>query len=245
MNTPYRETDFILIGDPDQQNSSQLEEELEHVGLRVETVSNGGAVLAQALASQPSLIILEIHLKDLDGWQVCRALKNEPATRTIPVVFCTHRTDQEERILGLELGAEDYVDKSCATRELVLRIQAILRRLNPPSQPAAEIRIGNMTIEQTGCRVSVEGQAIALTRIEFRLLMHLLERPGRVQTREMLLAQVWRSSPAEIDPRTVDTHIRRLRRKVTPLAALIKTQHGLGYMYQPTAAETRRRHDSD
>ena len=165
----------------------------------------------------------------MDGLEVCRRLRQDPATQAVPVVMLTARGDEVDRVLGLELGADDYVVKPFSPRELVARIRAVLRRTHP-APGAASLTVGRLTIDPAAHTVAVDGVAVSLTRREFDLLRALVEARGRVLSREFLLDHVWGyTAAAEIESRTVDVHVRRLRQKLGAEGQRIGTVTGVGY----------------
>lgn len=188
------------------------------------TASEG---IALARSARPDLVILDLMLPDLSGTEVCKVLKADPELAATRVVMLTARSEEVDRIVGFELGADDYVTKPFSVRELVLRVGAVLRR-GAPSAEASELRLGPIVLDVDRHRVTVDGEEVALTALEFRLLHTLLSRQGRVQTRERLLEDVW-GMHGDITTRTVDTHVKRLREKLGPASRLIETVRGVGY----------------
>ena len=196
-----------------------------------ETAAAGGAEAAFALVREklPDLILLDLMLPGLSGTEICRQLKSAPRTAQIPVVMLTARGEELDRVVGLELGADDYITKPFSVREVVLRVRAILRRnaVLAPAEKARE-RVGPIQLDAVGHRCLVDGTLVELTALEFRLLANFMARLGRVQTREQLLEDVWGVSP-ELQTRTVDTHVKRLREKLGSDRDLIETVRGIGY----------------
>ena len=202
---------------------------LEREGYQVVPCRTGAEALRAARGSRPDLVLLDLMLPEMDGLEVCRRLRQDPATRAVPVVMLTARGDEVDRVLGLELGADDYVVKPFSPRELVARIRAVLRRTRPAPETAA-VTVGRLTIDAAAHTVSVDGVPIDLTRREFDLLRALVEARGRVLTREFLLDHVWGyRAAAEIESRTVDVHVRRLRLKLGAEGQRIGTVTGVGY----------------
>ncbi len=204
---------------------------LQQAGFAVERAADGETGLRQAAADPPDLVVLDLMLPGIDGFEVCRLLKQDEATRRIPVLMLTARAEEVDRIVGLELGADDYVVKPFSPRELILRIKAILRRSQSARvEPEAEevIRIGPLRIDPGALVATLHDRPLELTATEFRLLLTLAQRRGRVQTRQELLRTVWEYE-YEGYARTVDTHVRRLREKLGEAAALIETVRGFGY----------------
>jgi two-component system phosphate regulon response regulator PhoB len=168
-------------------------------------------------------------MPELNGLQICRMLRADPTLSRVPIIFLTAKAEENDRVQGLEIGADDYISKPFSTKELLLRVQTILRRLaDPRSEAAAKLSVGTIVLDIERHEVSVAGKPVELTATEFKLLRLLLERRGRVQTREHLLLNVW-NYETEIETRTVDTHVRRLREKLGPEADWLETIRGVGY----------------
>jgi phosphate regulon transcriptional regulator PhoB len=202
---------------------------LEREGYHVTQCRNGAEALRMARSASPDLILLDLMLPEVDGLAVCRRLRQDPATQAVPIVMLTARGDEVDRVLGLELGADDYVVKPFSPRELVARIRAVLRRTHP-APGAAPVTVGRLTIDPAAHTVAVDGVAVSLTRREFDLLRALVEARGRVLSREFLLDHVWGyTAAAEIETRTVDVHVRRLRQKLGAEGQRIGTVTGVGY----------------
>jgi two-component system, OmpR family, phosphate regulon response regulator PhoB len=208
-----------------------VEYHLKQSGFQVLTATDGGSGLEQAEKARPNLIILDLMLPGMDGKDVCRALKANPITQTIPVLMLTAKAEELDRVIGFELGADDYVTKPFSPRELVLRIKAILRRRAIDKEGVKVIRIGDLLIDVDRHHVSIKGRPISLTSTEFKLLVELASKRGRVRTRQNLLDRVWGTTCEGYD-RTVDTHIRRLREKLGDLAEYIETLRGVGYRFR-------------
>ena len=198
-------------------------------GFIVLTATDGSEGLAKARSEKPAFIILDLMLPKMPGLEVCKILKSDPTTRGIPIMMLTAKAEEIDRIVGLEFGADDYVTKPFSPREVILRIQAIMRRGEgqPPNEP---LTAGPISIDPVRHRVSVDGRVVHLTSIEFKLLQTLLERRGRVQARDRLLNDVW-GYESVIDTRTVDTHVRRLRDKLGQAGDAIETVRGFGYRF--------------
>jgi phosphate regulon transcriptional regulator PhoB len=202
---------------------------LEREGYQVTKSRTGAEAVRLAQAAPPDLVLLDLMLPEMDGLEVCRRLRRDPATQSIPIVMLTARGDEVDRVLGLELGADDYVVKPFSPRELVARIRAVLRRARP-SAATTPIVVGRLTIDPATHTVTVDGAPVALTRKEFDLLRALVEARGRVLSREFLLDHVWGYTAAgEIESRTVDVHVRRLRQKLGVEGPRIGTVTGVGY----------------
>jgi DNA-binding response OmpR family regulator len=203
---------------------------LERDGLRVRVAADGQAALDAVAAQRPAVVLLDVGLPGLDGTQVCRRMR-EGGDWT-PVLFVTARDDEVDRVLGLELGADDYVTKPFSPRELVARVRAVLRRAQAPArQPGAVLAAGGLALDLETRRATASGTAVALTTTEFDLLAHLLRRPGRVVPREELLTEVW-GYPAGTPTRTVDVHVAQLRAKLGD-AVSVRTVRGVGYAVEP------------
>ena len=228
----------VLIVEDEPDILSLLVFHLEREGYQVTQSRTGREGLRLAGASPPDLVLLDLMLPEMDGLEVCRRLRQDPATRSLPIVMLTARGDEVDRVLGLELGADDYVVKPFSPRELVARIRAVLRRARPDPATSALV-LGRLTIDFSGHRVTVDGKPVGLTRKEFDLLRALAEARGRVLSREYLLDHVWGYTAAgEIESRTVDVHVRRLRQKLGAEGPRIGTVTGVGYRFESDPAET-------
>ncbi len=196
-----------------------------------ECVGAGDGLTALRLVRelQPDVVILDLMLPGLDGLQVCRRLREDPATARLPIIMLTAKAEEVDRILGLELGADDYVVKPFSPRELMARVRAVLRRTREPDGPPVK-RIGALELDEGRHRVTVAGSPVELTAKEFALLRALVRANGRVLSREQLLNTAWGyAQAAEIESRTVDVHVRRLREKLGPEARRVVTVKGVGY----------------
>jgi len=210
-----------------------LQYNLEKEGFEVDLAHRGDSALEAVRRHPPDLLILDLMLPGIDGLELTRLLKRDPTTSRIPIVMLTAKGEEVDRIVGFELGADDYIPKPFSPRELVLRVKAVMRRLEPgPSGEPERLQLGGIELDVGGHRCWVAGREVPLTATEFRLLKLLVERAGRVQTRGRLLSDVW-GYAEDIDSRTVDTHIRRLRRKLGPEAKRVETVIGVGYRLQP------------
>jgi two-component system, OmpR family, phosphate regulon response regulator PhoB len=194
------------------------------------TALDGPSGLEMARKERPSLILLDLMLPGMNGKDICRALKSNPLTQSIPILILTAKAEEMDRVIGFELGADDYVTKPFSPRELVLRVKAILRRKEIP-QEEKSIRIGDLLIDIERHQVTLKEDPVELTSTEFKLLVELVSKRGRVQTRENLLNRVW-GYTYEGYARTVDTHIRRLREKLGSAGDDIETIRGLGYRFR-------------
>lgn len=224
----------LLVVDDEPDVVDLVRYRLNGAGFEVLTADNGLEALRLAREHRPELIVLDLMLPEMTGEEVCRRLKQEPDTTGIPVLMLTAKAGPNERIAGLEIGADDYLAKPFSPRELVLRVQAVLRRVRGAEKRGDQVTIGEFVIDRGNFEVMMEGQKLELTTTEFKLLVLLLERRGRVQSRETLLFDVWGYTNA-IDTRTVDTHIRRLREKLGPNSDRIETLRGEGYRFTTAA----------
>lgn len=219
----------ILVVEDDQDLLELLVYNLENAGYRVVTATDGLSALNAARDQLPDLIILDLMLPVMDGLEACRALKRGEATKNIPVLMLTAKGEEIDRVVGFEIGAEDYVIKPFSVRELLLRIKAILRRAKGGgAEEKRVIEVGGLRIDLDAHQSWVGEERLALTATEFKLLSELAENRGRVLTRERLLDRVW-GYTFEGYGRTVDTHIRRVRKKLGPEGGLIETVRGIGY----------------
>ncbi len=230
----------ILVVDDESDVTDLVAYHLRAKGFQVEAVNDPNSSIGVARTFLPDLVILDVMMPDLNGIQICRMLRADPKLKKVPVIFLTAKAEENDRIQGLELGADDYICKPFSTKELVLRVQSIIRRISEslPEEPK-RLQVGNIVIEVDRHEAFVHGRKIELTATEFKLLRLLMERRGRVQTREHLLINVW-NYETEIETRTVDTHVRRLREKLGDEADWIETIRGVGYrMAERRTAETR------
>ncbi|MCB1104115.1 MAG: response regulator transcription factor [Opitutaceae bacterium] len=219
----------ILVVDDEPDVTDLLAYTLKAKGFTVEALNNPNASVGFARTFLPDLVILDVMMPELNGIQICRMLRADPALKHVPIIFLTAKAEEGDRIQGLENGADDYVSKPFSTKELVLRVQSILRRTSEGGQPEVKLlQAGDIVLDIARHEVKLHGQAIDLTATEFKLLRLLMERRGRVQTREHLLINVW-NYETEIETRTVDTHVRRLREKLGDQADWIETIRGVGY----------------
>jgi two-component system phosphate regulon response regulator PhoB len=223
---------LVLIIEDEVDLATTLEYNLKAEGFAVRVAHDGQAALASAGTDPlPDLIVLDLMLPDLSGTEICRRLRDQERTREIPVIMCTAKGEEIDRVVGFEVGADDYVVKPYSVRELVLRIRALLRRAHRVEGEASLIRFGRLKIDREAHRAWVDEDEIGLTALEFRLLHAFLSRRGRVQTRDALLSDVW-GIEADVTTRTVDTHVKRLREKLGDAGAYIETLRGVGYRFR-------------
>jgi len=220
----------ILVIEDEPDLRDVLDFNLRQAGHEVQLAGRAGEGLKAAKQRLPDLVILDLMLPDRPGTDVCRELRGDPATRAIPIMMLTARGEEIDRVVGFELGADDYVTKPFSMRELLLRIQAILRRAKGEVEESTVVRFGRLKIDKAAHRVWVDDHEIELTSLEFKLLVMLHERKNRVQTRESLLEEVW-GLASDITTRTVDTHVKRLREKLGEAADYIETVRGAGYRF--------------
>jgi two-component system, OmpR family, phosphate regulon response regulator PhoB len=219
----------VLVVDDEPDIVALVAYHLVKAGYRVSTASSGPDAVAQARQERPSLIVLDLMLPGMSGFEVLEQLRAEDSTRDVAVLMLTARKDEPDRIKGLSLGADDYLTKPFSPQELILRVGAILRRIQQgQQQPGDTLRVGPIAIDRAAHRVAVDGRDIELTPTEFKLLLTLAERRGRVQARAHLLETVWDAAP-DIQTRTVDMHVQRLRTKLESAGELIETVRGFGY----------------
>lgn len=219
----------ILVVDDEPDVTDLVAYHLRAKNFHVEAVNDAAASVSKARSFLPDLLILDIMMPHLSGLQICRILRADSKLSRIPIIFLTAKAEPHDRIDGLESGADDYMGKPFSPKELVLRVESILRRLAAPKGPVApSLHVGDIVLDSDTHRVTVRGCQLDLTATEFKLLRLMMERQGRVQTREHLLLNVWNYA-TEIETRTVDTHVRRLREKLGPEAGWIETIRGVGY----------------
>lgn len=223
----------VLIVEDDRDISELVEYNLRQEKFSCNLSSSGADGLNRARRTMPDLIILDLMLPDMGGIEVCKSLKLDPKTKGIPVLMLTAKGEEIDRIVGFEVGAEDYLTKPFSPRELVLRVKAILRRIRERewSQNTAPQSFGILMIDPAKFLVMVGKKEVRLTAIEFKLLQFLLTNKGRVSTRDTLLDRVW-GYDAAVTTRTVDTHVKRLREKLTAAGDYIETIRGIGYRFK-------------
>ncbi len=221
----------ILIIEDEKDIVDLIEYHLKQSGFSVISALDGPTGLERAKKKRPNLIILDLMLPGLGGKDICRALKSNPPTQSIPILMLTAKAEETDRLIGFELGADDYVTKPFSPKELVLRVKAILRRKDVDQEGEKVIQIGDLLIDIDRHHVSIKQSPVRLTSTEFKLLVELASKKGRVQTREHLLDRVW-GYTYEGYARTVDTHIRRLREKMGPFGDSIETIRGIGYRFR-------------
>jgi phosphate regulon transcriptional regulator PhoB len=223
----------ILIVEDDSDIVELLTYNLREAGFETEAVFNGADALERAVEEQPDLIILDLMLPEVDGFEVCRLLKQDTQTADIPIIMLTAKAEEIDRVIGLQLGADDYVTKPFSQREFVLRVRAVLRRTTAEQTPSSvnQLEISGLRIDIDKHKVFNEQGEIELTATEFKMLVLFAGAPGRVFSRSVLMDSIWGQDYYGID-RTVDTHISRLRRKLGRFGERIETVHGVGYRFK-------------
>src|SRR6266849_5521436 len=228
----------ILVVEDEKDLADLLVYNLRQTGHQSEISSTGAGALAKASTFKPDVVLLDLMLPDISGLEVIRMLRSSPQQNRTAVMMLTAKGAESDRVQGFELGADDYVVKPFSVREVLLRVDAILRRLVDGPKGDVLLTAANIRVDTARHEVTVAGASVTLTPLEFRLLTILLERPGRIQTREALLSDVW-GIQAEIETRTVDTHIKRLRQKLGGSGDFIETIRGVGYRFVDLSAGAR------
>jgi len=223
----------ILVIEDERDIRQVLDYNLRIAGHEVISAERGREGLAMFREQRPDLVLLDLMLPDVSGTEVCRAIKDDPASRATPVILLTARGEEIDRVVGFELGADDYVTKPFSVRELILRIRAVLRRSESRPAEANVVAFGNLRIDRDAHRVWVDGEEVELTALEFKLLVTLYDRRNRVQSRGALLDHVW-GMDTKISTRTVDAHVKRLREKMGAARDYIETVRGVGYRFAET-----------
>jgi two-component system phosphate regulon response regulator PhoB len=227
----------VLVVEDEHDLATLLAYNLRADGLEVVTAETAADAYREIARGSLDLIILDLMLPDASGLDICRRVRADPATRDIPIIIASARSEEVDRVVGLELGADDYVVKPYSVREVVLRTRVILRRTDSvPSPPSEVVEFGVLKIDRAAHRVFVQGNEVTLTALELRLLLTLLDRKNRTQSRDTLLLDVWQLNTV-IESRTVDTHVKRLREKLGPAAAYIRTVRGVGYRFASSPDE--------
>lgn len=231
MQNKTRVMPKILVVDDEPDALEVLEFNLKNAGYEVTTADDGETALKKARQQLPDLILLDLMLPEIDGLEVCKLLRRDTATSGIPIIMLTAKASEIDRVVGLELGADDYVTKPFSPRELVLRVRNLLkRRSEGEDEKPQKMQFGDLIIDVPRHLVTVAGARVDLTATEFKLVILLSQRRGRVQSREALLRDVWEYDSL-IDTRTVDTHMRRLREKLGTAAKYLDTVRGVGYRF--------------
>ncbi len=232
----------ILVVEDEKDIREIIEYNLKKHGFRTESAQDGAQALKKIREGKPGLVILDLMLPGIDGMELCRIIRSdtEKAVRELPVIMLTARSEEIDKVLGLELGADDYITKPFSTRELMARVKSVLRRYETSkAEPAGEkiIKIGELVIDTGKYLVMKGGQRLDLSAVEFKLFLHLVQRPGRIISRDLLLDAVW-GNESYVEPRTVDVHIRRMREKIEDDPSnprYILTKRGVGYYFAEKA----------
>ena len=230
--------DRILVVEDEKDLAHVLEYNLRQAGFDPLVAYDGAAGLRMARDVKPALVLLDVMLPDLSGIEVCKRLKSDASTSSMPIVMLTARAEESDRVTGLEAGADDYVTKPFSVREVMLRVRAVLRRSASKTTAPAEVgeAQGILRIDRGAHRVHVGKKEVELTATEFRLLTDLIDASGRVRTRDALLDRVWGYAP-DVGSRTVDTHVRRLREKLLDAGSYVVTVRGVGYRFDISGKE--------
>jgi two-component system phosphate regulon response regulator PhoB len=231
----------ILVVDDEPDITALVAYHMAKAGFRVSTAGNGSDALKAAREERPDIVILDLMLPGISGYDILAELRKHEETREVGVILLTARREEPDRIRGLSLGADDYLTKPFSPQELSLRVSALLRRLGSPAVSAGStLSAGPLVIDRSAHRATVHGQELSLTATEYKLLLTLVERRGRVQSRPQLLEIVWEAQP-DIQTRTVDMHVQRLRTKLGDLGKLIETVRGFGYRFKGNERVARSR----
>ncbi len=228
----------ILIIEDDRDIVELVRYNLEKEGFQVTAAGDGATGLAQLRKSPPDVLILDLMLPKLSGLEVCREVRRDASLNRLPILMLTARGEVADRVVGLELGADDYVTKPFSPRELAARVKAVLRRVEIPAGTEKMIEVGLLRIDPAAYRVTRDGKAVALSTLEFRLLYYLAARPNKVFSRDQLLDAVW-GTDRFVTPRSVDVYVRRLREKIEAdpqQPAYVKTIRGAGYLFETRAS---------
>ena len=220
----------ILIVEDEPEAVELLEFNFKQAGYAVTSAAAGAEALKKIRAAPPDLIVLDVMLPEMDGFEICKMVRREAATAKVPIIMLTAKAAEIDRVLGLELGADDYLTKPFSPRELLLRVKKMLARSAPQEKAKEQLRFGDLLIDQPRHLATWKNKPMDLTATEFKLLTLLAQRAGRVQSRDQLLRDVWEYDSV-IDTRTVDTHMRRLREKIGAAAKHLDTVRGVGYRF--------------
>jgi phosphate regulon transcriptional regulator PhoB len=223
----------ILVVDDEADLVELVSYNLKKEGFRIDSASDGESALAEIRKDKYDLLILDLLLPGIQGMELCRIVRNDPKTASLPIIMLTAKGEEVDRIVGLEIGADDYVTKPFSPRELVARVKAVLRRTKEKPVTEKLLKIGELEIDKERYNISIKGKHVKLSATEYKLLLYLAERKGKVFSREQLLDAIWRDE-AFVEPRTVDVHIRRLRSHIEEDPAnprYIKTMRGIGYFF--------------
>lgn len=223
----------ILVVEDDPDIAELLRFNLDEEGYKIELVARGKDALDHLRSRVPDLVILDLMLPDLSGLDICKRIRSSKDNSQTPVLMLTAKGEEIDRVVGFEVGADDYVTKPFSVRELLLRVRALLRRSDPQPPTRQQLKAGELELDTVGQRARVGGEELKLTTTEFKLLQYFMENPARLLSRDHLLERVWDYSE-DTESRTVDTHVRRLRKKLGKMGDVIETVHGAGYRYNLT-----------
>jgi DNA-binding response OmpR family regulator len=231
---PGTSRSLIFVVEDDTDIARLITHNLRASGFSVQSFISGASVVSEALREMPSLFLLDVMLPGTDGFELCRHIRQTPALSATPIIFLTAKTEEADRVKGLELGGDDYITKPFSPRELVARIRSVLRGLGQESTTSEVLRLGGLEIDVSSMTVQVHGRNVLTTVREFRLLEYLATHRGRVLTRDQLLDAVWKETPF-VTPRSIDVYIRRLREKIEldpRHPQYLKTLRGIGYRFE-------------
>jgi two-component system phosphate regulon response regulator PhoB len=226
----------VLVVEDETDIQQILDYNLKQAGHRVTVAANGRDGMRLARDEKPDVVLLDLMLPDISGTEICKTIKSDKSTRNVRVIMLTAKGEEIDRVVGFELGADDYVVKPFSVRELLLRVQSVLRRSTAGEEPKGVFEFGEVKVDRDAHRVWVDTKPAELTALEFKLLVTLYDRQNRVQTREALLSDVW-GIQADITTRTVDTHVKRLREKLGTSGHHIETVRGVGYRFSTSPGE--------
>ena len=225
---------LVFVVEDEEDIARLISHNLQAAGFDVQSFVSGGSLVSEALREMPSLFLLDVMLPGADGFDLCRQIRQTPALAAIPIIFLTAKTDEADRVKGLELGGDDYITKPFSPRELVARVRTVLRGVRQPTVPTEVLRVGDLEIDAWSMTVQVQGRLILTTVREFRLLEYLATHLGRVLTRDQVLDAVWKETPF-VTPRSIDVYVRRLREKIETdprHPRYLKTLRGIGYRFE-------------
>lgn len=225
---------LIFVVEDEEDIARLISHNLQAAGFDVQSFAGGTSVVSEALRELPALFLLDVMLPGIDGFEICRQIRQTPVLSSVPVIFLTAKTGESDRVKGLELGGDDYITKPFSPRELVARVRSVLRGLRQAPVMPEVLRLGDLEIDASSMTVQVQGRTVLTTVREFRLLEYLAKHCGRVLTRDQLLDAVWKETPF-VTPRSIDVYVRRLREKIEPdprHPRYLKTLRGIGYRFE-------------
>jgi DNA-binding response OmpR family regulator len=225
---------LVFVVEDEEDIARLISHNLQAAGFDVQSFVSGASVVSEALREMPSLFLLDVMLPGMDGFELCRQIRQTAALSSTPIIFLTAKTGEADRVKGLELGGDDYITKPFSPRELVARVRSVLRGLRQVPETTAVLRLGDLEIDTSSMTVQVQGRTVLTTVREFRLLEYMATHCGRVLTREQLLDAVWKETPF-VTPRSIDVYVRRLREKIEPdprHPRYLKTLRGIGYRFE-------------